>query len=145
MFIGQYHHRLEGKGRVSVPREFRKKLGEKGVITRGLDGCLFLFPQDKWQELAVKLKETPLTSLDARAFSRLLSYGGFEVSIDKQGRILIPEILRKFAKLREKVIVAGSLDRIEIWDEETFEVYQQKIEKTSDEIAERISKLEIRI
>lgn len=145
MFIGQYHHRLEGKGRLSVPREFRKKIGEKAVITRGLDGCLFLFPHDKWQELAEKLKETPLTSLDARAFSRLLTYGGFEVSIDKQGRILIPEILRKFAKLKEKVMVAGSLDRIEIWDQETFEAYQQKIEKTSDDIAERISKLEIRI
>lgn len=145
MFIGQYHHRLEGKGRVSVPREFRKKLGQTGVITRGLDGCLFLFPQDKWQGLAQKLKETPLTSLDARAFSRLLTYGGFEVNIDKQGRILIPEILRKFANLKNQVIVAGALDRIEIWDKETFESYQEKIEKTSDEIAERISKLEIRI
>lgn len=145
MFIGQYHHHLEGKGRLSIPSEFRINLGKKAIITRGLDGCLFLFPQDKWQILAEKLRETPLTSLDARAFSRLLTYGGFSVEIDKQGRILIPEVLRKFSHLKDKVIVAGSLDRIEIWDKTTFETYQRKIEKTSDEIAERISKLEIRI
>ena len=145
MFIGQYHHHLEAKGRLSIPKEFREKLGEMAVITRGLDGCLFLFPQSKWLELAKKLKNTPLTSLDARAFSRLLTYGGFEVTIDKQGRILIPEVLRTFAHLKEKVMVAGSLDRVEIWDKETFETYQQKIEKTSDEIAERILQLEIRI
>ncbi len=145
MFIGIYKRSLGTKGRMAVPKEFRKNLSKTAVITRGLDGCLFLFPKAKWEEIASKLNQTPLTSSDARSFVRLLSYEAFEVEFDAQGRILIPEVLRNFAGLSEKVIVAGSLERIEIWDGNKFDKYQDRLEKDSDEIAERITELEINI
>lgn len=144
-FIGLYERNLEAKGRLAVPKIYREQLGEEAVLTRGLDGCLFLFPADRWEEIAGKLRQTPLTSLDARAFTRLLTYEAFEVEFDSQGRILLPEVLKKFAGVSSEVIIAGSLDRIEIWDKNKFEDYQTKIEKTSDEIAQRLTNLEIRI
>ncbi len=144
-FIGLYERQIEEKGRLAVPKNFRSGLGKGAVITRGLDGCLFLFPSARWQEISAKLRQTPLTSLDARAFTRLLSYEAYEIDFDSQGRILIPDILKKFAGLKRQAIVAGSLDRIEIWSKEKFLIYQSKIEQTSDEIAERLTNLEIRI
>jgi MraZ protein len=145
MFIGIYKRSIGNKGRVAVPKEFRKQLQEKAVITRGLDGCLFLFPKKKWQEIADKLNKTPMTSSDARSFVRLLTYEAFEVEFDGQGRILIPEPLREFGGLGDKAIIAGSLERIEIWDEDSFDKYQKQIEKDSNKIAERITDLEIEI
>ncbi len=145
MFIGLYERNLEAKGRLAIPKKFRGTLGKEGILTRGLDGCLFLFPKTRWQEIAKKLRQTPLTSLDARAFTRLLTYEAFAVEFDSQGRILLPEVLKKFAYLKKQAVVAGSLDRIEIWAKDKFEEYQSKIEKTSDEIAERLNNLEIRI
>ncbi len=144
-FIGLYERNLEARGRLAIPKKFRELLGENAVITRGLDGCLFLFPDNRWHEIAEKLRQTPLTSQDGRAFTRLLTYEAFPVEFDGQGRILIPDILKKFAELRAAAIVAGSLDRIEIWDKDKFSDYQTKIEKTSNEIAERLTNLEIRI
>lgn len=145
MFIGLYERNIEAKGRLAIPKKFRKDLGKSSVLTRGLDGCLFLFPRERWAEIAKKLSQTPLTSLDARAFTRLLTYEAFEVDFDFQGRILLPEVLKKFASLTKQAVVAGSLDRVEIWAKEKFVTYQKKIEKTSDQIAERLTNLEIRI
>ncbi len=145
MFIGLYQRSLEAKGRLAVPQPFRKQFDNGAIITRGLDGCLFLFTKNKWSQIAGKLSNTPLTSNDARAFVRLLSYEAFEVSFDSQGRILIPEVLKKFAQLKRKIIIAGSVERIEIWDEEQFEHYQTEIEKSSNQIAERLANLEIKI
>ena len=144
-FIGLYERNFEARGRLAIPVNFRKKLSAGAILTRGLDGCLFLFSKRNWQEIADKLSKTPLTSVDARAFTRLLTYEAFEVDFDSQGRILIPEILKNFSQLVKTAIVAGSLDRIEIWDKEKFNLYQKKIEKSSDEIAERLTNLEIRI
>lgn len=141
MFIGQYEHNLEEKGRLSVPKKFRTDLADGGVLTRGLDGCLFLFPKRHWEEFVEKLQQTPLTKADARGFSRLLTYGANEVEIDAQGRILVPEYLRQFAGIKKEVILAGSLERIEIWDKENFTVYQEKIEKEGELIAERLADL----
>ena len=145
MFIGLFKRNLEAKGRLAIPKKYRSQLGKGAVLTRGLDGCLFLFPKSRWAEIAKKLRQTPLTSLDARAFTRLLTYEAFEVEFDQQGRILIAEVLKKFATLKRQAVIAGSLDRIEIWSKEKFSLYQSKIEKTSDEIAERLTNLEIRI
>jgi MraZ protein len=144
-FIGLYERNLEARGRLAIPKKFRQGLERLAVLTRGLDGCLFLFPSSIWAEISHKLRETPLTSQDARAFTRLLTYEAFEVEFDSQGRILIPEVLKKFAGLVKEAIIAGSLDRVEIWAKEKFIDYQGKIEKTSDEIAERLTNLEIRI
>lgn len=144
-FIGLYERNLEARGRLAVPKKFRESLDKGAVLTRGLDGCLFLFPAEVWQKISHKLRETPLTSLDARAFTRLLTYEAFEVEFDNQGRILVPEVLKKFAGLIKEAVIAGSLDRIEIWAKEKFSDYQTKIEKTSDEIAERLNNFEIRI
>lgn len=143
MFIGQYEHNLEEKGRLSIPKKFRDELTEGGILTRGLDGCLFLFPKKRWQEFIDKLSQTPLTKSDGRGFSRLLTYGATEVELDKQGRILVPEFLRNFAGIKKEVILAGALERIEIWDKKNFVTYQQKIEKEGEMIAERLAELGI--
>lgn len=143
MFIGQYEHNLEQKGRLSIPKKFRVELADGGVLTRGLDGCLFLFPKKRWEEFMKKLASTPLTKADARGFGRLLTYGATEVDLDKQGRVLIPEYLRDFAALKNEIIVAGALERVEIWSKENFSVYQEKIEKDSENIAERLADLGI--
>lgn len=144
-FIGLYERNIEARGRLAIPVNFREKLKLGAVLTRGLDGCLFLFTKQNWQKIADKLSQTPLTSVDARAFTRLLTYEAFEVEFDPQGRILIPEILKNFSGLAKTAVIAGSLDRVEIWDKEKFNLYQKKIEKSSDEIAERLTNLEIRI
>jgi MraZ protein len=143
MFLGHYEHHLEAKGRLSIPKKFRKELAAGGVLTEGLDGCLFLFSKRKWETLAKKLAAAPLTRKDARAFARLLTFGAFDVELDRQGRILIPERLRKMAQIEKKIIVAGALDRIEIWGKKQFNHYLKKIESQSETIAERLTELGI--
>ena len=143
MFIGQYEHNLEEKGRLSVPKKFRNDLVDGGVLTRGLDNCLFLFPKKRWEEFMSKLSQTPLTKADARGFSRLLTYGAVEVELDAQGRILLPEFLRIFAGIKKEVILAGALERVEIWDRDNFAAYQEKIENESGALAERLAELGI--
>lgn len=143
MFIGQYEHNLEEKGRLSIPKKFRSEFDNGGVLTKGLDGCLFLFPKRKWEEFVQKLQQTPLTKSDARSFSRFLTFGAAEVNLDGQGRILLAEYLKEFAKIKKTVIVAGAIERVEIWDKESFSVYESKIEKEGDEIAERLNELGI--
>ncbi len=143
MFLGHYEHHLEAKGRLSIPKKFRQELAAGGVLTEGLDGCLFLFPKSKWETLAKKLAAAPLTRKDARAFARLLTFGAFAVELDRQGRILIPEKLRQVARIEKKIVVAGALDRIEIWGKKRFDQYFEKIESRSEAIAERLTELGI--
>lgn len=139
MFIGQYEHSLEAKGRLSIPKKFRSQLAEGSVISQGLDGCLFLYPQAAWEQLIHKLSQLPLTRSDARSFSRSLSYGATQVVIDRLGRILIPDYLRDFAGIKSLCIVAGSLDRVEIWDKEKFNQYSARINSTAEAIAEKLA------
>lgn len=141
MIVGQYLHSLEEKGRLAIPKKFREELGEKAVITRGLDGCLFLFSAEKWQEFERKLAKMPLTKRNSRAFARFLTYSAAEIEFDKQGRVLIPEHLRSFAGITKDVVVAGTLERIEIWDKRRFDSYIRGIEKDSEKIAERLEEL----
>ena len=139
MFIGQYEHHLEEKGRLSIPKKFRSQLSDGAVISQGLDGCLFLYPKASLELLIQKLSRLPLTSTDARGFTRSLSYGAAEVEIDGQGRILLPEYLRKFAGIHSDCVFAGAVERIELWDKSKFEKYTAQINSRAEEIAEKLS------
>lgn len=143
MFIGEYDHNLDAKGRVAIPAKFRNRLSAGAVVTRGLDRCLFVFTRDDWEALAVKIAALPMTSANARAFSRLMLSGASECEIDSQGRILIPDYLRKFAGLEKEAVLAGLYNRIEIWDAAVWNGYKSKTESESEEIAERMSELGI--
>ena len=116
MFIGEYQHNLDNKGRLAIPAKFRALLKGGAVVTRGLDNCLFLYSKKEWEILAVKLSKLPISQAKARAFSRLMLAGAMDVSIDKQGRIVLPDYLRKYSKITKKVIIAGLYSRLEIWD-----------------------------
>lgn len=138
MFIGRYEHNLEEKGRLSIPKKFRADLATGSVLAQGLDGCLFLYPKATWEQLINKLSQLPLTRTDARAFLRVLSYGAVEVEADRIGRILIPDYLRLYAGLKTTCVLAGSVDRIEIWDKTRFDSYLSDVSSRSEEIAEKL-------
>lgn len=127
MFIGRHYHQLEAKGRLAIPQDFRQTLKSGGVITWGLDGCLFLFPTSYWQELSDKLAKLPLTNPSARQFTRLLVQSATKLNLDSQGRTLIPEHLRLQAKLKKQVVIAGALTRVEIWDKDLYHKHLEKI------------------
>ncbi|MCE9586062.1 division/cell wall cluster transcriptional repressor MraZ [Candidatus Uhrbacteria bacterium] len=141
MFIGEYHHTLDEKGRMSVPVKFRASLAEGAVVTRGLDRSLFLYPKSEWQTLAEKLASLPFGQADTRAFARLMLAGAMEVEVDKSGRVLLPEYLRQYAALDKSVVVAGLYNRLEIWDEATWKEYSAKTESEGNAIAERLQNL----
>jgi MraZ protein len=143
MFIGEYQHNLDLKGRLAIPAKFRDKLSGGAIITRGLDSCLFLFTLKEWEILAQKLVALPLAQANSRAFVRLMLAGAMDVQIDNQGRILIPDYLRKYAGFKKQAIIAGLYNRIEIWDSENWKQYKTKTESASDEIAEKLSELGI--
>ena len=141
MFIGEYNHNLDSKGRLAVPAKFRKLLKHGAVVTRGLDNCLFLYPKKQWEALAEKLSKLPISQSKARAFSRLMLAGAMDVEFDNQGRITLPEYLRKFSNLKKKTVIAGLYDRLEIWDELVWEKYKTGAEKQSNDIAETLGEL----
>ena len=143
MFIGEYTHNLDPKGRIAVPAKFRKGLTGGAIITRGLDKCLFVFSKSEWEILAKKILTLPLAQANARAFSRLMLAGAAEAEIDQQGRILIPDYLRTYADLKKQAVVAGLYSRIEIWDAVLWKQYKAKTESASDEIAEKMGELGI--
>lgn len=141
MFIGEYTYSLDEKKRLSIPAKFRRILGKKAILTKGLEECLFLYPQKEWQKLVEKLEKLPLAQREARGFLRLILAGATEVEIDNLGRILIPDFLKDYAKLKKRVIIAGVLTRIEIWDEELWKEYKKKTEKEIGDISEKLSQL----
>lgn len=140
-FYGEYTYSIDDKKRLAIPPKFRKVLGEKAVITKGLDQCLFLYPAKEWGILAKKLSKLPLAQFDARGFARLMLTGAMEVNLDNLGRILIPDYLKKYAFLKKKVVIAGVYNRIEIWDEKKWQEYKEKTEKEVGDIAERLKEL----
>lgn len=142
MFVGQYNHSMDAKGRVALPAKFRTEL-KKAVVTKGLDNCLFVYPKKEWDKLADKLASLPIAKANTRAFSRLMLAGAMEVEFDKQGRIILPEYLRSFAGLKKNVIVAGLYTRLELWDEENWVKYQEQMEKNSNDIAENLNELSV--
>lgn len=141
MFIGEYTYSIDEKKRVAIPPKFRKLLEKGGVITRGLDNCLFLYSYGEWDNLAKKLSELPLSRADARGFSRIMLSGAMEVSFDNLGRILVPDYLKEYAQLKKKVIIAGLFNRVEIWDEDNWKAYKERTEKEAGDIAERLNEL----
>ncbi len=143
MFIGEYTHSVDQKGRMAVPVKFRKELSGGAIVTRGLDRCLFLFSRGEWEILAKKLVALPLAQANSRAFVRLMLAGAADAGIDEQGRVLVPDYLRKFADLKRQAVVAGLANRIEIWDLEAWNAYKTKTESASDEIAEKMGELGI--
>ncbi len=118
MFMGEYRHTMDPKGRLTVPSRFRELLGTEFVVTRGLDGCLFVYPMDSWGVYVEELKKLPLTDKNARLFTRFIIAGATTCELDRQGRILLPVTLREFAGIEKDVLLAGMLDHIEIWNEE---------------------------
>ena len=143
MFIGEFRHNLDAKGRIALPAKFRAKLSGGAIITRGLDHCLFVFTAKDWEALAQKLVALPLAQANSRAFVRLMLSGATDVELDSQGRILIPDYLRKYAGLGKEAIVAGLYNRMEVWDTKVWSEYKAKTESQSEEIAEKLGELGI--
>ncbi|MFA6081838.1 MAG: division/cell wall cluster transcriptional repressor MraZ [Patescibacteria group bacterium] len=138
MFIGEHNHNIDDKGRLQIPARFRGAFADGAVVTRGLDGCLFIYTLTEWQKLAEKLDELPLTGKDARQFSRLMLAGAVDVELDKQGRVILPGYLRQFAGIKSNVVVAGLMNRLEVWDEAKWKTEQSSLDQNSDEIAEKL-------
>ena len=135
MFIGEYTHSIDQKKRLAVPMKFRKELGANAVVTRGLDGCLWLYPLKEWEVLADKLGKLPISQVDARGFARAMLAGASEVELDRLGRVLIPDYLKTYALLQKNVVITGLYNRIEIWDEEKWRAYKSKAEKEVEKMA----------
>lgn len=138
MFMGEYQHTIDDKGRMIIPAKFREALGDSFVITRGLDSCLFVYPRSEWSVLEQKLKALPLMKSDARAFTRFFFSGATECELDKQGRVNIPNTLCEHAKLSKDCVVLGVSNRVEIWSKEIWENYFQESEASFNEIAEKL-------
>jgi len=141
MLIGQYAHTLDPKKRLSLPSRFRKELGRRVVVTNGLDNCLFLYPLKEWERVAQKLGDLPIGAAGSRGFNRFMLAGAHEVEIDSAGRILIPDFLKEFAGLKEKVVLAGVHTRVEIWDEKAWVSYKRRVEKDADMLAEKLGEV----
>ena len=143
MFIGEYEHSVDAKGRVIMPVKLREDIGEKFIITKGLDGCLFAYSITEWTNFEEKLKTLPLTNKNARDFVRFFLSGAVECEIDKQGRFLIPGNLREYAILEKEIIIIGVGTRIEIWNKEEWKKYSSDENISADEIAENMTMLGI--
>lgn len=138
MFMGEYQHSLDEKGRLIIPAKFREDLGEKFVLTRGLDNSLFVYPMNQWKILEEKIKELPTSQADTRAFVRLFFSGAVEAEPDKQGRMVLPQHLREHAKIERDVYIIGVSTKIEIWSKQIWEEYTNHARQSYEEIAENI-------
>lgn len=125
MFIGEYQHSLDEKSRVIVPAKYREQLGTCFVLTKGLDGCLFVYPQNEWTSFEQKLKELPLTNMNARKFVRFFLAGAVECTPDKQGRILIPNHLKVYSSIEKDIVFIGMGNRIEVWSSSMWDAYNE--------------------
>ncbi|MCX7780029.1 MAG: division/cell wall cluster transcriptional repressor MraZ [Negativicutes bacterium] len=143
MFMGEYLHSIDIKGRLILPAKFREDLGDRFIATKGLDNCLFVYTKEEWAILENKLKQLPLAKPEARAFVRFFFAGAAELEFDKQGRVLIPGSLREYAKLDKDVVVLGVSNRIEIWSKEAWDAYNGEIGPTVAQIAETLVDLGI--
>lgn len=141
MLIGEYKHTIDDKNRMSFPIKFRKEMGKSVVVTPGLDKCLFIFTMAEWARISSRLAESSMLSADNRSFNRYLLGGATEVSVDPQGRILIPDFLIDRAGLKTKVAVVGVHTRVELWDEKSWDVYKKTVEAKADSLAEKLGGL----
>lgn len=143
MFMGEYNHSIDAKGRLIIPVKFRQELGKQFVVTKGLDGCLFVYPRSEWENIENKLSEIPLTTKDARKFLRFFFAAAAVCEMDRQGRILIPVALRNYAGLEKDAVLAGVFNRIEIWSKERWTAESDYDDM--DEAAEHMAQLGLRI
>lgn len=141
MLIGEYTHSIDEKNRISLPVKFRKEIGKKVVATHGLDNCIFLYSMSEWNQVAEKLGGLGIGQSDTRGFNRFMLAGAVEIEVDSIGRILIPDFLKKFAQLKDKVVFAGVHNRIEIWNSDTWIEYKSRIEKQADKLAEKLGEI----
>ncbi len=139
MFMGEYNHTIDAKGRLIIPSKFREALGDEFVVTKGLDGCLFVYDNKEWSAFEEKLKSLPLTNKDARQFVRFFLAGATQAEVDKQGRILVPGVLREFAGLEKEVVLIGVASRVEIWSKDRWEAAASYDDV--EEIAEHMAEL----
>ncbi|MEG2351421.1 MAG: division/cell wall cluster transcriptional repressor MraZ [Bacilli bacterium] len=138
MLIGEYHHNIDDKARLVLPSKFRDELGETFIITRGLEGCLFVYSMVEWNQLVEKLRQLPFTKKDARAFLRFFLSGATECEFDKQGRITITSPLVSYANLTKECVIIGVNDRLEIWSQDTFETFFKENEENISDLAETL-------
>lgn len=143
MFMGEYNHTVDEKGRLIVPSRFREQLGDEFVVTKGLDGCLFIYPEEEWDRIEEKFREVPLTTQDARKFARFFFAGAATCEIDKQGRILLPQVLRTHADITKDAVLVGVLNRVEIWSKERWE--SESSFDDMNQIAEHMAELGLSI
>jgi MraZ protein len=141
MLIGEFKHTLDDKNRVSLPSKFRKEVGKKIIVTQGLDNCLFLYTLKEWEKIAEQLGSLGMGQADTRGFNRYLLANAAEVLVDSAGRILIPENLREAINAKNKIVFAGLYNRIEIWEEATWETYKKEIAKNADQMAEKLGQI----
>jgi len=141
MLIGEYRHTLDPKKRVSLPARFRKILGKKVVITKGFESCLFVYPESAWKKVSEKLAQLSTGRRDTRGLNRLMFGGAVISDVDSLGRVLIPDFLKDFAHLKTEVVVIGVHERVEIWDEKTWNAYKSTIEGEADTIAEKLGEI----
>lgn len=137
MFMGEYHQKIDDKGRLTIPSKLRYELGESFIVTRGLDNCLFIYPKEEWNQVISKYKELPNTK-DARNFMRFFLSGATEVNFDKQGRINIPMPLIKYSNLLKDCIVIGVNERLEIWSKENWDSFIENNEENLSDIADKL-------
>ena len=138
MLMGEFHHSIDEKNRLIIPSKFRGDLGSRVIVTRGLEGCLFVYSESEWNIIVSQLKTLPFTKKDARAFSRFFLSGAIEAEFDKQGRINIPSPLIGYASITKNCVVIGVNDRLEIWAEDSFNKFMDDNEDDLSDIAEHL-------
>lgn len=138
MFLGEYLHTFDSKNRISIPSKFRKDLGRVVVVTRGLDRCLYLYAKKAWEKEALTYAKSASGNSAERGLARLFLAGSFEAEVDRGGRVLVPEHLKSFAAIKERAIIAGVADRVEIWEERAWKKYTADIEKNAIRFAEKV-------
>ena len=142
MFYGEYEHTIDRKGRLIVPAKFRQAFKDHEItslfLTRGLDGCLFLFPESEWRSAESRFKQIPFTKSEGRKFNRMLFSGAVEVTIDGLGRLLVPKTLKEFAQITQDVVIVGVSNRMEIWSKEKWQAFYESSRQSFEEVAERV-------
>jgi len=143
MFIGEYQHSIDIKKRLSLPAKFRKELGKEVVVTRGFENCLVIYTKNQWERVMEELNNLPTGRAETRRFTRAVLGGAVEVSLDKLGRILLPDYLKQYAGLKKDVTVCGLSNKLEVWDSKKWDVYRKKAELDMDKVAENLPELGI--
>ena len=138
MFIGEFHHNIDDKGRIAIPSKYRDILGNNFVITRGIEHCIYVYPNDTFNHIVTKLESLPFTKKDARAFMRFFMSGATAIELDKQGRVNVPSPLITYANLSKKCVIVGTGDRLEIWDEDAFNEFMSSCNDEMSDIAENL-------